>query len=287
MAAVVPALLSAVLAVLATRPKLAAKVFGPGERRVWHPSDLELDSTDVEYRPGSQAWWIPAPAAVGAVVIVHGYEPTIDPRSTDPGPRLELASMLHTHGFASLIVNLGYASGSHLHSGGALEADDIADGVEWVRNRSGLPVAVIGFSAGGHASIAATSRCSPFAVVTDSSFVDFSEVATDQGSLLLRLPRSVFGLTTALMRLMTGHRPINLESDLADIDTPMLHIHGDADTAISHQNLQRIAAVTGGETYSVAGADHVDGFRVDPIGYEAALIRFLTRAVASERPGTP
>lgn len=274
--------LSGMVAVLATRPRLAAKVFGPSTAPERRPSDLGLDATDIEYAAGARAWWIPAPSATASVVIVHGYEPTDDPRSTDPGPRLDVASMLNGHGFESLVVNLGYASGQHLHSGGELEAEDVAAAVEWARRRTGRPVAVIGFSAGGHAGVAAASRCSPFAVVTDSSFVDFGEVVKNQGSVVFGVPEAVFGLVPTLMRLMTGRRVVDLEADVDQADIPMLHIHGETDTAIDQGNLGRLATVTGGETLSIPDAEHVDAFRIDPITYEAIVVDFLSRSLAAE-----
>lgn len=284
--ALTPVVCSALLAVLATRPRLAAKVFGPGDQQPVDPADLGLPATDIEYDGGSRAWWIPAVAPVGSVVIVHGYEPTDDPRSTDPAPRLEVAAMLRGHGLGTLVINLGYASGSHPHSGGELEARDVARAVEWVRAEVGLPVALFGFSAGGHACVLAAKRSRPFAVVTDGTFVDFGEVVVAQGSEVLRLPRGFFGLVPVLMRLLTGHRPIDLGDrvdDLVDGDVAMLHIHGSADEAIDHDNLNRLAAITGGRTLSIPGAGHLEGFRADPATYEAAVIELLVESLGPSR----
>jgi len=171
-----PLLVWSAVAALATRPRLAAMVFGESATATVDPLDFGLLADDVEYAPESRAWWIPtAEPPVGAAVIVHGFEPTDNPRATDPGPRLDLAVRLHRTGIASLVVNLGYASGAHPHTGGPSEADDIAAAVEWARQRSGVPVAIVGFSAGGHAAVVAAGQCQPSAVVTDASFVDFGD----------------------------------------------------------------------------------------------------------------
>lgn len=272
------ALPSAIVAALATRPKLAAKVFGgePLPRR--HPSDLGLEAEEVDCAPGCSGWWIEAEAAVATVVVVHGFETSDDPKATDPGPRLEMAQFLHAAKMHTLVISLGYANGAHLHSGGELEADDIAAAVAWATTRAGLPVALFGCSAGGHASVLAADRADVFAVVTDSAFVSFAEVVADQAAEVLGAPASFFRLAPTFMRFMTGRAPANLRTE-APAHVPMLHIHGDADTAIGHSNLARLATATGGETLTMAGADHIDSLRVDPTGYAAAVVAFLERVL--------
>lgn len=282
----VPAIMSAALATLSSRPNLAARILGWGGNAPKYPHDLGLESTDVEYRTGCSAWWTQTDGAVGAVVIVHGFEPTEDPRSTDVGPGLEVAAILQRHRFNSLIVNLGYASGQHPHSGGELEARDVIDAVEWVRNDCGLPVAIVGFSAGGHASLIAAARSGPFAVFTDSSFVDGSEIVKDQGALNLGVPKFLFALVPGFIRLLTGHQPVDLASMPSLSGIAALHIHGDADTAIAYENLKRIAILTGGKTITIPGGDHLEAFAFDPAAYEEQLIGFLTKALPQQSVGS-
>lgn len=270
---------SVVVALLATRPKLAAVVFGGDPAPARHPSDLGLTAKEVTYAPGCTAWWIPSEDAEASVVIVHGFDTSDDPKASDPAPRLEMAEFLHAARMNTLVVSLGYATGAHLHSGGPLEADDIVAAVAWAAQSATVPVAILGCSAGGHASVIAARACDVFAVVTDSAFVSFAEVVADQGSEVLGAPPAVFGLVPAIMRLLTGRAPTNLE-DGPRADVPMLHIHGDADTAIDHNNLARLAAVTGGEALTVAGADHIDSLRTDATRYTDTVVAFLRAALA-------
>lgn len=95
LAGAVPSSLALVLATLATRPRLAAKVFGGPDNPHQHPSDFDLVSTDVEYAPGCDGWWIPAPDSTAAVVIVHGFETAEDPRAADPPPNFPLLWLLN------------------------------------------------------------------------------------------------------------------------------------------------------------------------------------------------
>ncbi len=280
---------SGLLATLASRPKLAAKVFGGEPNPRQHPTDVGLEAIDVEYSQGSLAWWVPAPGAAASVVVVHGFETAEDPRATDPGPRLELAVLLHEAEFNCLIISLGYGTGAHLHSGGALEAQDIVAAVKWAAAHGGVPVAVFGFSAGGHAAVAASASIEPFAVITDSSFVDFGEVVVDQGAEVLPVPPLLFAPVRFLMRLMTGLAPVNLEKWEVNRRIPMLHIHSETDQAIDFGNLDRMAAVTGGEVLHISGADHIDALRTEPQRYAEAVVSFLQRSLAAfpaagERP---
>ncbi len=276
------AVLSAAVAALATRPRLAAMAFGGEANAGRSPDEVGLDFADIEYSAGCRAWWIPVDGSAATVVIVHGFETSEDPRATDPGPRLELAAMLAESGFSSLVISLGYGNGTHPHSGGVLEAADITAAVRWAAETSEQPVAIAGFSAGGHAAVAASNECNVFAVVTDSAFVDFSDIVKAQAADLLGVPASVFGLVPAAMRLLAqGHAPINLESVAFIRNVPMLHIHGDADSAIDHSNLERLAKVTGGDTLTIHGADHIDSLRVDAAGYGQAVVAFLTRSLSN------
>lgn len=278
-AALVPLIPSALLAAIATRPALAARVFGGEPNPSQHPRDFGLDAIDVDYASGCNAWWVPASGAVGSMVIVHGFETSTDPRATDPGPRLELAAFLTEAGFNCLIISLGYGSRVHPHTGGVLEAADIASATGWASTKGGVPVGVFGFSAGGHAAVAAAKLMDAFAVVTDSSFVDFGEVLSEQGAEVLSVPAWFFGPARTVMTVLTGHAPVDLESSTIDRRTTMLHIHGDADTAIDFSNLARLADVTGGETLVIPGADHLESLTVDPNRYTSEVLSFLRRAL--------
>ena len=68
----------------------------------------------------------------------------------------------------------------------------------------------------------------------------------------------------------------------------MLHIHGDADLAISFDNLARLATVTGGDTVAFAGADHLESLRVDRDRYTSVVLEFLGRALEGvDVPASP
>ena len=265
-------------AVLATRPHLAAKVFGGPSNPARHPSEVGLVASGVDAPLGWTGWWIPAEDPIAAVVVVHGFEPSDDPKATDTGPRIEIAKFLVDASYSVLLLGLGYGSGAHPHTGGAAEADDIVDAVAWTAATSHLPVAVLGLSAGGHAAVAASGGCDVVAVLTDSSFVSFGDVVADQASGVLGLPAPMFAAVPHVMRAMTGRHPVDLD-ECALGAVPMLHIHGDADTAIGYANLDRLASITGGATLTIAGAEHIDSFRVEPDRYRRRVLEFLDQTL--------
>ena len=118
-----------------------------------------------------------------------------------------------------------------------------------------------------------------FGVATDSSFVDFGEVVVEQGAAVLPVPSWLFGPVRVVMRLGTGRWPVDLEASPIDRSIPMLHIHGDADQAIDVSNLTRLATITGGETLTVASADHIESLTTDRPRYSDAVLHFLCRAL--------
>lgn len=269
---------SAVVGLLASRPRLATLVFGPNDSPPRLPSDLGLAFEDVDYGRG-RGWWIPSPEDGGlAAVVAHGFDPSDDPRSLDPAPRLDVAASLHRMGCASLVINLGYAGGSRPHTGGVAEAADIVAAVNWARGHSGRDVGLIGFSAGGHACLAASVNASPAFIVTDSSFVDFGEVVVRQAVGALGIPSGLVAAAPTAMRFISGEAPVDLATVALSSSTPTLHIHGSADTALDPTELERLAALTGGTTLLVPDAEHVESHRVDPAAYETALRTLLAAA---------
>jgi len=272
------AALNLTAAVVASRPKLL-RLFGWVSPENATPSDFGLDFEDVEYQPGSHAWWIQAPDARAAVVIVHGLETSEDPRTTDPGRRLALAAALSDAGIGSLVINLGYATGSHPYSAGRLEADDVKAAVRWINRRVLTPTALFGASAGGHSVIAAGGDdIGVFAVVTDCAFVNGAEVIVDQTAQLTSLPLSAFFMVPAFMRLLNGVGPLDLSSG-PSTTVPMFHIHAGSDSAIDVSNAHRLADSTAGETWIVKGADHVECYESDPAAYLERVLGFLEQTL--------
>lgn len=247
------------------------------ERRT--PADLRLTFEDVTYAPKRNAWWILAERSAATIVLIHGYNVVADPRSADPAPMLELAAAFRDWGYNSLIINLGYSTGAHLYSGGPLEAQDIAAAVEWAVERTGdQPVALWGFSDGGHnALLAAANRVPVAAVVTDSAFVDANQIIQDQAGKFFHLPAAAFPLAPTFAGWFAHARPADLSTALpiGVLELPVLLIQGTGDRSVSPSNLQRLAGLTHGRAESFPGADHVRSYWTDPDRYLRLARHFL------------
>jgi len=263
----------------ATHPLQQARILGaaPVHRRT--PADLRLSYMTVTYAARRDAWWIPAPVSTGSVVLIHGYDVVSDPRSADPAPMLELAAAFNAWGYNSLVIDLGYSTGEHLYSGGPLEAQDIAAAVHWLKERNTRqPVALWGFSDGGHSALLAAAGGAPVAaVVADSAFADAGGVIRGQGAAFLHFPKALLSASPMMMRMFSGEDPANLSTILAShrLLQPTLLIQGTGDRSIAPDNLHVLAALTGGQWVAFAGAGHVASFRSEPSRYLRLAHEFL------------
>lgn len=266
------------VALLAVQPSLQASIFGAAEPARRSPSDLGLSFETVSYGSNRDAWWVPAKDSRGTVVLVHGYDTFSDPKSGDAGPLLEMAAAFQGWGYDSLIINLGYGTGAHPYSGGQLEADDVSAAARWCSDKSGKPVWLWGFSAGGAAVLLAAATGAPVSgVVTDSAFADAGEVIVEQAERMTHLPAATFALVPSLMTLLAWPGPVNLETELAKqpIEVPVLLIHGEEDRTIDLSNLRILQRVTGANDWVVPGADHIQGYKVETTGYVNRARAFL------------
>jgi pimeloyl-ACP methyl ester carboxylesterase len=276
--------LNVLSAFIATRPALQSRLFGQNKRDPQSPEDLGLPFERVTYGKGLWGWWIPAERQKGVVVMVHGFGLSDAPIRFGPAPLVPLAGALRPHGFSSLIINLGYATGAHHYTGGRKEAADIDQAVKWLLDRKCAPVAVWGFSAGGHdALIAAAANDGITGVAADSAFVDTGEIVKQQAALTVHLPRAFLSLTPRLFSAFGGR----------DVDVghawerarrkPVLLIHGVADTSISPSNSRRLAKITDGELWIVDGAAHTEAYNVEPDEYVARALMFLGTVTSLRR----
>ena len=113
------------------------------------------DCTDVVYTGHLGAWYSPPAPGHATVVIVHGY-------GANRGDHADVSNSLQQLGYGIPAVGLGYegdtADDDATYGGGVPEADDVKTAVAYARSRSGGPVVLLGYSAGGNESILAVSR---------------------------------------------------------------------------------------------------------------------------------
>ncbi|MGQ0520023.1 MAG: alpha/beta hydrolase [Actinomycetota bacterium] len=244
-----------------------------GESRKVHgdPGSVGLAFEEVSYGRGRPAWYVPGSPGRPVIVVVHGY-------GNDRSATLDVGPPLHELGYGLLFVDLGYVSGRHAYGGGRREARDVADAARFARDRFRAPVVLLGFSAGGLASLAAAAAGAPVAaVVSDSGFAGFRDVVAFRAGV----SRAWTGLLPVLYPVASGGgRLVDLGREIRPgrYRVPTLLIQGDADRTVPPSSGARLAALTGGELWTLRGVGHAGAFHADEAGWLARVDRLARSA---------
>lgn len=239
-------------------------------------------------------WWMPVdptPADNATVLFLHGY-------TDSKNQSLQVAPFLHAGGYNILSFDFraqGFSAGGYA-TAGILEVRDVKAAVGWLNktlNVADPDIALLGWSMGGATAISAAPGLPEVdAVIADSSFsrlqniVDTSIVHFIKGQIGFSVPRWPIGpLSVQFAAWSVG---VELDSNppveaITRFDGPVLLIQGLADARVYPNNLEELARAGGEnvETFRIPGAAHVDGYAMDPVGYEAAVLQFLGAAFAA------
>ena len=268
----------AVVAWVVTTAYAAARIArgGGADADPRDPGSVGLAYREVSYAEGRRAWYVPGADGRPVVVVVHGY-------GNDRAATVEVGPPLHDLGYGLLFVDLGYVSDERRYGGGGPEAEDLVDATTWARRTLGVPVVLLGFSAGALASLAATADGAPVAaVISDSGFLSFRDAVAYR----IGVGRWLTGLLPAVYPLASGGgRLVDLSREIRPdhYRVPTLVIQGDADETIPPAGARRIAALTGGRLWTLPGVGHTGAFHADRAGWVArvdGLVRSATQASA-------
>ena len=237
------------------------------------PASVGLPFENVTYGRGLPAWYVPGAPGRPVIVVVHGF-------GGNRTATVEVGPPLHALGYGLLFPNLGYVSGHRRYGGGQREADEVGDALRWVGGNARVPAVLLGFSGGAFASLAAAARgARPAAVVADSGFVGFRSVVAYRA----HVPRLVTGLLPVLYPLVSGGgHAIDLVREVGDrpFPVPALVIQGTGDRTIPPSDGPRLARLTGGRLWLLAGVAHTKAFDTDRGAYVARVDEFLRAVVA-------
>jgi pimeloyl-ACP methyl ester carboxylesterase len=221
------------------------------------------------------------------VVIVHGKGG--DREDAADGKVLEIAAALVKAGHPVLLFDLrgsGRSGGAHFTLG-AQEVRDVGGALDFLQQR-GLAhdgIDLLGYSMGA-ATVLLDAPYEPavHAVVEDSSYADLGSVIDDQFPRMSGLPGWFAPGVILMARPLLGVdaysiRPVEGAARLAEQHTPLLVIHGEADTLIPVIHGRRIAARYGPgvQTLFVSGAKHTAAYSVAPQTYLSKLLAFLAQ----------
>jgi uncharacterized protein len=250
---------------------------GPTPAQLGHPYE------DVSFRDGAgltlRGWWIPG-TRHQTVVMVHGWTSS----RREPMSR---AGYLFNAGYNVLVFDLrghGQSDGDYTTLG-LTEPDDVATAVAFARSRDPGPIALLGYSMGGALAVEAGARDRDVAaVIEDSGYGSLENVFRAGFQRLTSLPAQPFGLPLVaigevdLRMRLSSVRPL---ADAARLDKPLLAIVGTADRVVPPSEGYDLYRAAPGpkELLVVAGAGHVDGYRVDRPRYERTVLGFLASSI--------
>lgn len=262
------------------------------DRRVINESPLHYnllyDDIEVESRVDGvrlSGWQIETEAEPrGVIIFSHGYGMN---RLQKELPALALAKEFVEANYHAILFdyrNSGESEGT-LTSIGYYEQGDLLSVVDYAkRTFPELPIGVIGFSMGAATAIVAAEQDTTIqAVVADSPFADLREYLEGNLPHWSNLP--AFPFTPVILKVvpkLTGIEPeqVSPREAIANMDTPHLLIHGEADEAIPYQESEQIAAYGGAGHVSlwiVPEAGHVYAYATSPEEYTDKVLSFFNQ----------
>jgi len=263
---------------------LVARRFTTARRAAAQAAPAAAEAVHFTARDGRarvDAWHLPAKAARGAVVFVHGKDAC---RGDElKSPTFALARALVDAGLSVLMIDLrGHGtSGAARLTYGAHERFDVLGAVDWLRGRGHQRIGLLGASMGAATSMfAAADDAGIAAVVADSPFADFGQMIERQYRRLSHLPTCFLPGALALGRLLTGvdlPRVRPLEAARALSGRPMLVIHSARDPFIPVADAWAIAGSAQADLWVTDSDGHLGSYRTDPAAYTERVVTFLRR----------
>jgi len=252
------------------------------------PNSLGLSSEDVTFKARDgvplSGWWVPAPAAKGTVVLVHGLN-----RS-----RIEMVRklpFLNRLGWNSLLFDLRRhgESGGTVRSLGYHERNDVLGAADYARSRLTGPVVAWGISFGGAAATLATAEDPQIAgLVCDSSFRSLRDTARHHLALFRKFAwwlRLVPAWPTSDIAVFWMGRRAGFDPDDLDVvkgaarlgGRPALFVAGTGDERMPPEIAADLAKAAGpsAKTLVITSEGHGHAYRDATAAYEAAVTSLL------------
>ena len=261
------------------------------ERGPSRPSDVGLELSDVEFESDDgiplRGWWHPGDAANPVIVFVHGL-------NRSRAEHLERAAASQKRGYGVLLFDLRNhgASGEAYTTLGVLESHDVCAAKEFLKKKaSGRAQILWGVSLGASTSLLAEKRCpGSIAIVSDSSFLSFSETIKHHFELVFRLPS--FPIANFVIWLTQWR--MDFDADEGDVeaavaalrDVPILFIAGGADARMPPELARRLASRATSpakELLVVPGAGHGQAYAHDRDTYLRTVFAFIERTAQTSK----
>lgn len=249
------------------------------------PSPPELAVQRVSFASGSggtiRAWYLRGVPGQGAVLLLHGV-------GSNRGSMVDRARFLHRAGYTVLLPDFqahGESDGDHI-TFGSLESFDAKAALDYLRAcTAGEPVAAIGVSMGGAATLLGPSPLKVDALVLESVYPTIRQALEDRLAVWLgplgRLNRMVAPLVIREVSAEIGVREDALRpiDRIASAGAPIFLLSGTRDAYTPIEEAKALFAQAHGpkEFWAVEGAKHEDLHAFAGPTYERRVGDFLAK----------
>jgi fermentation-respiration switch protein FrsA (DUF1100 family) len=236
----------------------------PGRALTATPRDAGLDFEDVSFRTSDgvrlHGWYIPAEAAIGTVLFLHGNAGNIS-------HRLDSVAVFHGLGLNTFIIDYrgyGRSEGNASEQGTYLDAEAAWAYLVDTRGTPADHIIVFGRSLGGAVAAWLIDGRRPAAVIIESCFSSALDMAR---RLYPFLPAK---LITRIEYPVTDH--------VSRMHSPLLVIHSRDDEIIPFEMGRAIHdSAAGPRSFLEIRGDHNNGFLISRDQYVAGLDEFIRR----------
>ncbi|STD23699.1 alpha/beta hydrolase [Enterococcus mundtii] len=230
------------------------------------------------------AIYLPATDSHKTAIVAHGYMGNAETMAN-------YAKMFHDLGYNVLVPDArghGKSEGDYIGFGW----HERKDYVKWIdqvleTNGQSEEIVLYGISMGAATVMMTSGEPLPTnvkAIIEDCGYSSVNEELAYQLNELFSLPPFPLIQVTSLMtKIRAGYffREADAIKQLEKNQLPMLFIHGDADTFVPYEMLDKVYQATNGpkEKYIVPGAEHAKAYSIDPENYQKTVSSFLEKYV--------
>lgn len=251
----------------------------PVQTRIGNPPG-DLNAKPVAFASDSSAtihgWWCPIQNAKGAVLLLPGIR-------ANRLSMIERARFLRRTGYSVLLIDFqaaGESRGDHITFGWK-ESRDVIAAIDFIRRtHPTIPVAIIGSSLGGVATLLATPPLKIDALVLEEVYPTI-EIATRNrmenyfGAFSRKL--TPFLLNQLHWRLGVSASQLRPVDHIGNVECPVFIISGEKDrnTRLTDTRMLVERARNPKEVWLVPNAGHIDLHRAARQEYEKRVLAFL------------